>query len=92
MASKRSIEEQVEDIAKRQLKSTKYYTKTEFINDEIEKALEKAPSKNGGKGGNFPDIKLLIQTKSLKKIPVMIEVKGLEGKLIKEDARRGDCE
>lgn len=50
MATKnvRSIEEQVEDWCKAQLRSIKYYTKTESINSEIEEALRKAPSKSGG--------------------------------------------
>ena len=55
----KSIEEQIEDLAKGWLskdKSIKYYTKTESINHEIEQALKQAPSKNGGKGTNFPDI------------------------------------
>ena len=78
-----SIEERVEDIAKKQLSSIKYYTKTDFINDEIKTALEKAPSKSGGEGTNYPDIKVLIETKSLRRIPVMIEVKGKIGDLIK---------
>lgn len=78
-----SIEERVEDIAKKQLSSVKYYTKTEFINNEIKTALEKAPSKSGGEGTNYPDIKVLIETKKLRKIPVMIEVKGKNGDLIK---------
>ena len=81
----KSIEEQVEDWGKKQLKKTKYYTKTEIINPEIEKALKIAPSKKGG-NGNFPDIKLFIQTKSLRKIPVMVEVKGKKGALIKVNA------
>lgn len=40
MATKnvRSIEEQVEDWCKAQLRSIKYYTKTESINSEIEEA------------------------------------------------------
>lgn len=83
--AKKSIEEQIEDIAKRQLKDTKYYTKTEGINSEIEEALKKAPSKKGSNGGNFPDIKLFIQTAMNRKIPVMIEVKGTKGYLIKID-------
>lgn len=78
-----SIEEQVEDIAKKQLGDVKYYTKTESINAEIEKALKIAPSKKGGIGANYPDIKLFIQTKEIRRIPVMIEVKGLSGRLIK---------
>lgn len=79
----KSIEEQIEDIAKKQLSSCKYYTKTDNINPEIEKALRDAPSKNGGSGPNFPDIKMFIETKSLRRIPVMIEVKGKKGDLIK---------
>lgn len=45
-----SIEEQIEDIAKKQLDDikVKYFTKTESINSEIDEALRKAPSKNGG--------------------------------------------
>lgn len=78
-----SIEEQVEDIAKKQLSKVKYYTKTEVINSEIEKALKIAPSKSGGSGKNFPDIKLFIETKDIKHIPVMIEVKGKKGDFIK---------
>lgn len=66
-----------------QLSNIKYYTKTEPINDEIDRALEIYPSKQGGTGKNYPDIKLFIKTKELKYIPVMIEVKGTKGKLIK---------
>lgn len=79
----RSIEEQIEDIAKKQLADVKYYTKTEIINSEIEAALKTAPSKSGGSGANIPDIKLLIETKSMRRIPVMIEVKGKKGNFIK---------
>ena len=85
MANKsvRSIEEQVEDIAKKQLVDVKYYTKTETINPEIESALKAAPSKSGGTGANIPDIKLLLETKTMRRIPVMIEVKGKKGDFIK---------
>ncbi len=79
----KSIEEQIEDWGKKQLGETKYYTKTESINPEIENALKTAPSKTGGTGTNYPDIKLFIETKSLRKIPVMIEVKGAKGCLAK---------
>lgn len=82
----KSIEEQVEDWGKAQLGKTKYYTKTESINTEIETALKSAPSKTGGSGTNYPDIKLFIETKALRKIPVMIEVKGTKGSLIKQNA------
>ena len=53
----RSIEERVEDWCKQQFNGQKYYTKTESINPEIEEALRRAPSKNGGTGTNYPDIK-----------------------------------
>ena len=79
----KSIEEQIEDICKQQLYNVKYFTKTETINSEIETALKKAPSKTGGKGNNYPDIKLLLKTKNGRQIPVMIEVKGVKGSLIK---------
>lgn len=47
MATKnvRSIEEQVEDWCKAQLRSIKYYTKTESINSEIEEACARLPVK-----------------------------------------------
>lgn len=84
----KSIEEQIEDWGKKQLEQTKYFTKTESINPEIENALKIAPSKSGGVGTNYPDIKLFIETKSLRKIPVMIEVKGTKGSLIKLNSDR----
>lgn len=79
----KSIEEQVEDWCKKQFKGEKYYTKTEFVNHEIKYALEKAPSKQGGSGKNFPDIKYILLSDNGRKIPVMIEVKGRKGDLIK---------
>lgn len=81
----KSIEERIEDIAKQQLNNykIKYYEKTTSINTEIDEALKSAPSKSGGNGNNFPDIKLLLTTKNLRRIPVMIEVKGKKGDLIK---------
>lgn len=75
-----SIEEIVEDSIKSQLNTLKisYYAKTQGINTEIDEALTKAPSKSGGDGKNYPDIKLLIKTKTLRTIPIMIEAKGLK--------------
>lgn len=79
-----SIEEQVEDWCKRQFANpSDYYTKTQSINSEIEDALKKAPSKQGGAGSNFPDIKCFIETDDFRRIPVMIEVKGTKGDLAK---------
>ena len=40
-------------------------------------------SKNGGSGGNRPDVKLLLQDKNLNKYPVLIEYKGYKDKLVK---------
>lgn len=81
--SKHSIEEKIEDWCKKQFKGQKYYTKTETINSEIDFALEKAPSKQGGSGKNYPDIKYLLTSDNSRRIPVMIEVKGKKGDLIK---------
>ena len=81
--SSKSIEEQIEDWCKKQFKGQKYYTKTETVNAEIASALEKAPSKQGGTGKNFPDLKCLLTGNDGKRIPVMIEVKGRKGDLIK---------
>lgn len=83
MAKTRSIEERIEDWCKKQFDGQKYYTKTDSINSEIESALEKAPSKQGGSGKNYPDIKCLLTVENCRRIPVMIEVKGKKGCLIK---------
>lgn len=83
MAKTRSIEERIEDWCKKQFDGQKYYTKTDSINSEIESALEKAPSKQGGSGKNYPDIKCLLTVEDCRRIPVMIEVKGKKGCLIK---------
>ena len=86
-----SIEEQIEDWCKKQFKGQKYFTKTESVNSEIEMALEKAPSKQGGSGKNYPDIKCMLSTDEGLRIPVMIEVKGKKGALIKTSIN-GDVE
>ena len=79
-----SIEEQVEDWCKHQFGNPNlYFTKTQSINPEIEEALHKAPSKKGGSGINIPDLKCFIETSSLRRIPVMIEVKGTKGEFVK---------
>ena len=77
--SKTSIEEQIEDWCKNQLQNVRFFTKTESINPDIESALQRAPSKKGGTGTNYPDIKLLVSNSELRIIPVMIEVKGTKG-------------
>ena len=89
----KSIEEKVEDIFKNQLNefNIKYYTKTESINEAIDFALKNSVSKSGGSGNNYPDIKLLIESSNMRRIPVMIEAKGTFGKLVKMTAD-GDIE
>lgn len=79
----------VEDWAKASLKScgVRYYTKNASVNTEIDRALKTYPSKDGGNGGNAPDIKLLLKTRNYGYLPVMIEVKGIRGKLEKLDGR-----
>lgn len=79
----KSIEERIEDWCKEQFKEQKYYTKTESLNREIDNALAQSPSKQGGSGKNYPDIKFMLVSDNARKIPVMIEVKGKRGALIK---------
>lgn len=83
----KSVEEPVEDLFKEELRKLKidYFTKTDPINPSIDNALKKGPSKANKDGGNFPDIKVFLETQNQRRIPVMIEVKGLKNKLIKLD-------
>ena len=85
--SPKSIEERIETFAKAELDrlGIHTYAKTEEINPEISNALATAPSKSGGRGNNFPDIKLFLTSSTGRKIPVMIEVKGTLGDFIKLD-------
>lgn len=55
------------------------------MNVEIDAALEKAESKSGGKGGNRPDVKMILQDSKLDYYPVMIEYKGYRNTLEKLD-------
>ncbi|TSA79621.1 N-6 DNA methylase [Helicobacter mehlei] len=80
-----SQEETIEYGIKKELEALNiaYYAKTAPINEETQRALEQAPSKSGGSGKNYPDLKLFLSTPSARKLPVMIEVKGLKGRLAK---------
>ena len=80
-----SIEEKVEEHFKAVLDELqiRHYGKTESINSSITKALKEAESKSGGGGSNYPDIQLILQNKTRRCIPVMIEAKGAKGKLEK---------
>lgn len=84
MKKKNSVEEKVEDCGKKWLTSygLKYFSKNESINPEIDNAMRKASSKKGGSGGNYPDIRLLVETKETKVYPIIIEVKGTKGQLV----------
>lgn len=83
----KSVEELVEDRAKRWLDDCQvsYYAKNEELNAEIGAALREFPSKKGGQGGNFPDIQVMIEPIKGLYLPVMIEVKGSPGALVKCD-------
>ncbi len=83
-----SIEPNIADLANGWLKSYKvdYKLEQESLNSQIDKALKEYESKGGGKGGNRPDSKLLLQDKNLDFFPILIEYKGSKGKLEKLNA------
>ncbi|RIY33431.1 restriction endonuclease subunit M [Psittacicella melopsittaci] len=56
------------------------------LNTEIDNALKEYESKSGGKGGNRPDVKLILKERNLKDWPVLIEYKGYKDRLEKLDA------
>ncbi|WP_233898123.1 HsdM family class I SAM-dependent methyltransferase [Tenacibaculum piscium] len=82
-----SIEPNIADLANGWMKSYKlpYKLEQENINSEIDNALKDYESKGGGKGGNRPDAKVLLQDKNLNYYPILIEYKGEKGKLVKLD-------
>lgn len=83
----KSIEPNIADLANGWLKSydLDYKLEQESLNSEIDKALKDYFTKNGGTGANRPDAKLLLQDKNLDYYPILIEYKGLKGKLEKLD-------
>ena len=82
-----SVEPNVADKINSELKSYKldYKLEQESLNQEIDNALLEYASKSGGKGGNRPDAKLLLQDSSLNFYPILIEYKGYADKLEKLD-------
>jgi hypothetical protein len=80
-----SIEPNIADLANGWLKSYNldYKLEQESLNSEIDNALSEYHSKGGGKGGNRPDAKLLLQDKNLNYYPILIEYKGQKDKLVK---------
>ena len=87
MAKVQSIEPNIADLVNGWLKTygLDYKLEQESLNSEIDKALNEYESKNGGKGGNRPDVKLLLQDKELNYYPILIEYKGYKDKLVKLD-------
>lgn len=81
-----SVEEKVEDFYKKQLSglNIRFYGKTESMNMDIDTALKNYHSKSGNNGNNYPDIRLLLENRYSRRIPVMIEAKGSKGKLEKK--------
>lgn len=81
-----SIEPMVADLVNGWLKSYQldYKLEQESLNNEIDTALNEYYSKSGGKGGNRPDVKLLLKDKTtLRQYPILIEYKGYKEKLVK---------
>jgi len=85
MANVQSVEPNIADLANGWLKKYKldYKLEQETLNTSIDKALDEYFSKNGGAGGNRPDVKLLLQDTNLKYYPILIEYKGYKDKLVK---------
>ena len=86
-----SIEPNITELANGWLKSygLDYKLEQESFNSDltnehqIDKALKEYESKGGGRGGNRPDAKLLRSDKNSNYFPILIEYKGLKGKLEK---------
>lgn len=87
-AKVQSVEPNIADLVNGWLKSygLNYKLEQESLNTEIDQALNDYFSKNGGKGGNRPDAKLLLQANNGKYYPILIEYKGYEDKLVKLDS------
>lgn len=88
MAKIQSVEPQIADLVNGWLKSYQldYKMEQDSLNEEIDNALNEYASKSGGKGGNRPDCKLLLQNAKLEYFPVLIEYKGYKDKLVKLDS------
>ncbi|GAA9249078.1 hypothetical protein HpHA223_01440 [Helicobacter pylori] len=83
-----SIEPLIADKFNNELRSynLKYKLEQESLNKEMDEALKNYASKSGGLGGNRPDVKLLLDTQEPnRRVPILIEYKGLKDKLIKLD-------
>ncbi|UOR81971.1 N-6 DNA methylase [Helicobacter pylori] len=86
-----SIEPLIADKFNNELRSynLEYKLEQESLNKEIDEALKNYASKSGGLGGNRPDVKLLLDTQEPnRRVPILIEYKGLKDKLIKLDKNK----
>ena len=83
-----SVEPNIADLVNGWLKAYKldYKLEQESLNTEIDQALNDYFSKNGGKGGNRPDAKLLLRANDGKYYPILIEYKGYKDRLVKLDS------
>lgn len=81
----KSVEPNIADLCNGWLKNygLDYKLEQEALNQEIDKALAEYASKQGGKGGNRPDTKLLLKDSAGHYFPILIEYKGHKGKLVK---------
>lgn len=83
-----SVEPNVKDFVNASLRDygVDYKPEQEHLNTDIDRTLAEYSSKGGGRGGNRPDAKALIQSRSsLEYYPVLIEYKGYEWALEKLD-------
>lgn len=87
MAKIQSVEPNVADLVNGWLKSYKvdYKLEQESLNTEIDQALNDYFSKNGGKGGNRPDAKMILRANDGRDYPILVEYKGYKDKLVKLD-------
>ncbi|MGL2679478.1 N-6 DNA methylase [Helicobacter pylori] len=86
-----SIEPLIADKFNNELRSYNldYKLEQESLNTEIDEALKNYASKSGGLGGNRPDVKLLLNTQyPNRRVPILIEYKGLKDKLVKLDKNK----
>lgn len=83
----KSIEPNIADLVNGWLKSYKvdYKLEQESLNTEIDQALNDYFSKNGGKGGNRPDAKMILRANDGRDYPILVEYKGYKDKLVKLD-------
>jgi len=88
MGKIQSVEPNVEMLGNKRLEfyGLDYKLKNQSLNTSIDDALLNYASKTGGRGGNVPDVKILLQDSNLDFYPILIEYKGYKNKLVKLDS------